>query len=310
MDQLPHIPRLNETEDKPIRSLHLKVFLLLIGIVGPFTANAYLPSLPTLTVVFNTSQNMIQLTIAFYLLGFSLFQLVYGPCSDRFGRRPVLLIGQVIALIGSIGCAMAQSIETLILFRILQGAGIASCTVIMRSIMRDVFSGMQLARAASQISTAFAIAPAVAPVLGGYIESWLGWRMNFVVIMTYILVIGITTWRYLPETNRFLNRKATNIRTMLTNYSLLLKHKVFLGYLFCSGLSIAGIIAYTTASPFLFQSLLGMSAVNYGWLTVFIALALIISRIINAILVTRIGLTKMIYSGTLLMTFAGILYMI
>ena len=157
----------------------LVILLTMVSMVGSFISDTYLPALPTIAEDFSTTSELAQDTITLYLLGLSFSQLLYGRCADAFGRKYTLLVGLAVALLGSLGCCLvATSIRWFILFRFIQGLGAGAGVVVARAIARDLFSGEKLAQIMSYMTLFFVIAPALAPVLGGYIQHWWDWRIT------------------------------------------------------------------------------------------------------------------------------------
>jgi MFS transporter, DHA1 family, multidrug resistance protein len=162
------------------------VAALLTGLValGPLSTDLYLPSLPSFTGVFHTDVARVQLTLSVFLLGFAVSQLIYGPLSDRFGRVPMLLGGLTIYLVASWACVFSTSIEALIVARFFQALGGCCGPVLGRAIVRDVYGTEQAARVLAYIGSATALAPAIGPILGGYLHVWFGWKASFYTLAT------------------------------------------------------------------------------------------------------------------------------
>lgn len=287
-------------------SLLIMGLILIISIIGPFASDVYLPSLPAMTDSLRMTEALAQLTVTAYLFSFGLFQLIYGPLSDRVGRRNILLLGLAIAILASMMCALANNAIELLIARFLQGAGIAATAAVCRAMMRDAFSGIKLIKVNSYISIIFTIAPAAAPFLGSYLQYWFDWRAAFIFLIIYLSITAILMWFLLPETNQNLNPKAMKPQIMFDNYSKLLTDKTFMGYLFCSGLTYAGTISYAAMSPFLFQTTLGLSVIQYGWVILYISLSIIVSRALNAWFVNIFPVNKVMLIGLLTMLTAGI----
>lgn len=186
--------------------------------VGPFTIDTYLPSFIEISEKLNTSTAMVQQTITAYLIGFGLMSLWHGAISDIFGRKKIIIIGMFIYLLAAIGCAFAQSIEQLIIFRIIQGLSAGSGVIIARAIVRDIYSGARAQKLMSQMSMLFAIAPAIAPIIGGFIQIHFGWRFQFVFLATFAGVLIILTLKFLPETLPKNCRQPFKFITLLQGY--------------------------------------------------------------------------------------------
>ncbi len=284
--------------------------VLLISFISPLAANLFIPSLPGLEKYFNVTNEPLEFTITAFLLGFGLSQLIYGPLSDRFGRRKIIFIGMFIALAGSIGCAMTNSVTQLIIYRFILGCGVGAGAVLTRSILRDVFSGKELTNAIALNALIFTIAPVLTPLLGSYIDRWLGWEANFIVIPIYISIAWLISWLLLAETNLHCNPTATQPKIILRHYRKLLSNKAFTGYLICAGCAVSGISTFTMISPFLFQQHLGVSIVMYGWIIALISSGMLIGRAINMILIRHLLVAKIMRLGHILMILSGILIFI
>ena len=297
------------TQDDPItlKQLRTALIAILVSSAGVFASDMYLPSLPFISQEFGVGDNLIQLTLTSYFIGLSLSPLVYGPLSDRIGRRKVLLIGCAISLLGCLLCAFAPSAHFLIATRLLQGVGAGAAACLFRAIMRDIFTGIRLSQVGSLAGMVFWLAPALAPILGGFIEAHFNWRMNFEFLSIYLSLLGFIIWYGMPETNKNLSTQATQLKTILSNYTRLLKCRQFTTYVICSSMSFAGLIAYATLSPFIFEENMHLSPQHYGWLAIYITLSAILGRTINSIIVRRAGIRRLSLVGIVIMLIAGIL---
>ncbi|MGB6976051.1 MAG: multidrug effflux MFS transporter [Gammaproteobacteria bacterium] len=302
MKQLTFTEKLQITKNP----LFIAFLMLALTTLGPLTMDIYLPSLPAMVHALGSTNHVMQLTITINLLGYSLSQLVYGPYSDRYGRRPVIMAGLLIAWLGSIIAVFAHTAPSLILGRLLQGMGLGVGNVLMRAVLRDTLSGVRMARIGSYMGMVFAVLPAVAPVLGGYVQASFGWRANFVLMLLFVTLILILMFCCLPETNRQLNLQATRWRMIGSNYWYLLTHKGFMGNVVCTSCAISGMFAYHTASPFLFQNVLGLSPVKYGWLALGIAFGLMMGNFVNSLALRRWQSLQILQTGIVLMLLSSL----
>jgi DHA1 family 2-module integral membrane pump EmrD-like MFS transporter len=285
----------------------LIIFLsLLIIVVTPFAADSYTPSLPAITKSLHSNTHYMQLTMAIYLLGVALSQLFYGPLSDSYGRRPIILIGLGITFLGSVLCAFATSLTFLLAARFIQGAGAGVCNALYRALLRDCFSGAKMAQAGSYASMFYTRAYSIAPILGGYIEFYYGWRMNFMCISLIILIIFLLLWCLLPETHTT-RTKVNTLKTIFHNYYTLLSSFTFISYTFISSLALSGLIAYYTVAPFLMQNVVGLTAVEFGWMSIGLAAGMFIGQYINARYVIKYGIYKMLHLGVAIMLLSGLI---
>lgn len=291
-----------------ITPMLLTIVLLMVTLMQ-LSTDLYIPSLPAITTAFGSTASTIQLTLSIYLLGFSGSHLFYGPISDRIGRRNPILVGVLVCAIGSLLCFMAPNAVILIIGRFIQGVGIGCCNSVGRSVARDLLSDRFLAKIGSQIGMVSVLFLALSPTLGGYIQEFLGWRANFLLLFVFTCIVWGLAYHYLPETNQHPNPKATQLRAMLHHYGLLFRNPIFMGYTLCSCFAGAGLIAYLTIAPFLFQTILKLTPAQFGWLACFVAAAIFISGYVNSRLIMRVGVSTMVYTGTLLM-FLGSLFML
>lgn len=280
--------------------------ILILGSIGFVATDLYLPSLPSIMVGFSTTKGLVQLTLSFYLFSFAASQLFYGPFSEKVGRKRVVLYGLLLTMVGSIVCIFSPNIGILIVGRCIEGIGVGAGASVMRAILRDVYVGDELARKGSYIAVGVGIFMAIAPIIGGYIEDFFGWRFNFVFMVLYVFFGMLIVSIFLPETNRKLNPHAIKVKNMLNKYFFLIKSPIFMGYTGCGCLTFSGLAAYLAISPFLFQNVIGMTSVEYGWLAIFIAAGLASGGFMNNLMVRRFGRHKLLKFATLLQVLAGI----
>lgn len=281
------------------------MLLIFVAIISTFATEMYVPALPAIAQTFGTDHRHAQWSITSYLFAMALSQFLYGPLSDRFGRRPILLLGLSINIVGNFVCVVAPSIHWLNVGRLIQGMGVGAPLCLSRSIARDVFSGIRFAIVGSYLGLATAIAPAIAPILGSYLQVWFGWRSNFIFLMGLGIAVLLFISLCLPETNKVFNRQAVQYRTLLHNYSILFSNRNFINYAICSSMAISGLLVYYAMSPFIFQNELGLSPVEYGWLAIFITAAMFMGRILNTFLLRFFSINQLILMGSLSMLFAS-----
>ncbi len=284
--------------------------VLLLSAVGFVATDLYLPSLPSIRDAFESTTRLAQFTLSFYLFAFSLSQLFYGPFSDRFGRRKVAMTGILFSFIGTFVCILAWDMQVLLIGRVLQGAALGVGAAIARAAMRDVYSGDKLAHVGSFLPVGTAALLAGAPALGGYVQTYLGWRVNFMFLLLITILVVFMIFRWLPETNRKLNPSALKPTIFLKNYFHLLKSPIFLGYVACASLSFGGLFAYFATSPFLFEEVLGLTPVQYGWLAFVVASGIALGGFGNSILVKRFGRHRMLVASVVTMFCAGLIMLI
>jgi MFS transporter, DHA1 family, multidrug resistance protein len=284
-------------------SLAVGAVLTVLIALGQISNSIYVPSMPSLVTVFETTPERVNLTFTAFLAGFALSQLVYGPLSDRYGRRSVLLSGLTLYLIATIACIMAGSIEALIVGRFMQALGACAGPVLGRAIVRDVYGRERAAKAMGYIGAAFAISPAVIPMIGGYLQVWFGWQGSFWLVSGIAAAIICAVTLMLEETNPGAGR-SIRPRELLGTYRMLLSDRVFVGYTAAVAFVFAGLMTYTAISPFVFIQLLGFTPIEYGLLACITVIGFFCGSIAGGRLTTRFGTARMVFVGTLF-SFAG-----
>jgi Bcr/CflA subfamily drug resistance transporter len=276
----------------------LTAFLaLLLVTLGQFAIDIYLPSLPAMVVDLGATKSAVQQTLSFFLIGFAFSQLIYGPLSERFGRRIVLLIGLLIFIGGALGAYFAHTVDFLIIMRLIQGLGIGAANVLCRAILRDLYHGSELAKKVTFLGILWVLSPVVAPVLGGYIEEYWGWRMNFAFLAIFVLLIWIWAFLLLPETKDQTQRQSVHPIAIGRNYLHLLSNRPFLGYVFADFFLYGVLSSFYVAGPFLLQKVLGLSPVAFGWTMLIISGGYLLGSSFNVRLIHRLPQTTVIKIG-------------
>ncbi|TBL78495.1 multidrug effflux MFS transporter [Paenibacillus thalictri] len=248
------------------QAVRLALLLGLFSTLGPFTIDMYLPAFPQIVEQFGTTASLVQLSLTACLLGLGVGQLVMGSLSDVYGRRKPLLISMAIYVVASLACAISPSIWLLILARLVQGFVASAGIVISRAIARDLFSGHELTKFFSLLLLVGNLGPLVAPVTGSGVlalTSWIGVFIALALLGIYLLII--TKWR-LQETLPVERRSPSNFAQQLRNYGSLLLDRSFVGYMLAQGIMIAGVFAYVSGTPFIYQNIYGVSPTVFALL--------------------------------------------
>jgi DHA1 family bicyclomycin/chloramphenicol resistance-like MFS transporter len=224
----------------------------------------YLPSLPAIQRAFDADSGSVQATLSVFLVGAAGAQLVYGPLSDRFGRRPLLIVGYLIYVAASLGCLNVASIGGLTLARFFQAIGSGASVVLARAIVRDLYAAESAGTMLARMASIMGLVPAVAPVLGGLVEGAFGWQANFITMAAGGGLLGIVTFFGLDETLPAERRQRANFRAILGHYARLLKNPQFLRYLLVASFCFGGVFAFISGSSFVLQNIYGLSPVSYG----------------------------------------------
>ncbi|MDB5379706.1 MAG: Bcr/CflA family drug resistance efflux transporter [Rubritepida sp.] len=246
------------------RQNRLAFLLGLLSAFGPLSIDMYLSSLPDVGRDMGVGIDGAQLTLAAYFLGLGTGQLVHGPLADRLGRRPPLFVGLVVYTIASALCAMATSIEALILLRLCQALAGCAGMVIARAVVRDVSHEIDPIKLMSRLMLIMGVAPILAPLMGGYLAAALGWRAIFWFLAGVGAVALVLCTFFLPETLVPEKRQRSSVFTVLRSYLSLLADRRFLSTAMVSGLTMGGMFAYIAGSPFVFISIYGVSPEHYG----------------------------------------------
>jgi DHA1 family bicyclomycin/chloramphenicol resistance-like MFS transporter len=242
--------------------------IVALSVVAPFSVDTYLPSLPHIAREFGVSDFYLQQTLSLYMMAFGSMTLVYGPLSDSFGRRRVVLVSAFLYILSSIGCALAASAQSLLLFRICQGLCASGGLVISRAIIRDSFSGASAQRVMSRVTVIFALAPAIAPIVGGWLHQVFGWRAVF----WFMTLLGVAVWWivvfYLPETLKRGERNSGHPLAIASAYWHAFKQARFLVLILAIALNFCGLFVYIAGSPTILYQALHFSERDFGYLFV------------------------------------------
>ena len=285
--------------------------VLLTGLSGlpPLSIDMFLPSMPAMVEEFQTHPTSIQPAITLFLMALGAAQLVFGPLSDRFGRRPILLIGLACYALAGLGCLFAPTVGALILARVVQGFAGGSGPSVSRAVVRDIYGKAHAARMMAYMATAIALAPILAPVIGGFLQAHFGWHAVFVVLSALGGLFFVGYLWAVPETNRMIDPTALNPVRMIENYRDLLGSRQYLGYAMMVAILFWGMFAFITNSSFVLIAELGVSPQRYGFYFSAVAVGLMIGAFLSARLGDRFGSAHTIQVGSLIAAGAGVLMM-
>lgn len=266
------------------------VFLIIASLTafGPLAIDFYLASFSDLATAFGTTTDQVQLSMTVYLAGLAIGQLIYGPLSDRYGRRPPLLWGVALFTVASLGCALATSLEWLIIARFVQALGGCAGMVIARAIVRDRCGPVDSARAFSQLMLITGLAPILAPIAGGWMLLFFGWESIFYALMVFAGLCFAAVLFWLPESLPQ-DFEPPQLGAAFLKYRLLFQDRSFLMNALIGGVAISGMFVYIATSPFVFMELYGVPETHFGWYFGANSLGFMLAAQLNARLLRRFG---------------------
>ncbi|MDN0085643.1 Bcr/CflA family multidrug efflux MFS transporter [Crenobacter sp. SG2305] len=286
---------------------HAYLIVLLGALVafGPLSIDMYLPGLPAIAQGLNAPISQIQLTVGGFLAGLCLGMLVYGPLSDRYGRRPVLLSGIALYLVASLACALAHNAEQLIALRVLQAIGGGAGSVMGRTVVRDVFALDEAAQTLSLLHLVTMIAPLLAPILGSWLLLYAGWRALFLVLALFGAACLLVVALFLPESHPADRRGDLTLMAAFRAYGRLFADPPSIGYLLANGLTFGAMFAYITGSPFVYIQYFGLSPQRYGYLFALNTAGIIALTLLNKRLSRRVAPDQLLQGQTALVAMTG-----
>ncbi|MCC6073094.1 multidrug effflux MFS transporter [Massilia sp. GCM10020059] len=244
----------------------LATLLAALSMLGPFSIDAYLPAFPNIQAALSATQIEVQQTLTAYMLAFAVMVLWHGALADAFGRRNVILVSLVVFAIGTLGCASAHSVHYLWVFRIMQGVSAGAGVVVGRAIIRDLYSDAPAARLLSLVTMIFSIAPAIAPVLGGWIVKYFDWRTIFLALLGYTIVLCFFCYKRLPETLPKEKRQPFNPGYVAQNYWAIFSSPLFHMKAGVVAANFAGMFLYIAAAPVMLPQHLHLGPDQFAWL--------------------------------------------
>ncbi|EIM29310.1 multidrug effflux MFS transporter [Microvirga lotononidis] len=287
-------------------TLALTIVLALLTALGPLSTDMYLPSLPAIATGLEASTGQTQLTLSAFLLGFAAGQFFYGPVSDRIGRKPVLLFGLGLFTVASLICALSPNIETLIGARFLQALGASGPIVLGRAIVRDFYEGPRAGRELSRMGTIMGVVPAAAPVLGGVIERFSGWRVTFGVMILFGIALAATILWRMPESIRRKSDVPISFPSILRGFRLLLGHAGYRTYVGLSMLTYGGLFAFISGSSFVLQKIYRLDELSFAFSFTFVVVGFMTGTTLAQRLVGRYGLDGTIRIGVTCLALGGV----
>jgi DHA1 family bicyclomycin/chloramphenicol resistance-like MFS transporter len=284
----------------------LLLTLALLTGIAPFATDMYLSSFPEMAADLGTSASGIQATLMAFLVGLALGQLVIGPVSDQRGRRRLLLLGTAVAVLASIGCALAPSVGVLVAARFVQGLAGAAGIVLARAVVTDVARGAAVARAYSMLMVVQGVAPVVAPLVGSALAVAAGWRSVFWVLAALCAVMFVASLVVVHETHPEHRRASGGAARLRADIGTVLRDRAFVAYLLTFVFAFGAFFAYISASPFVLQTMLGLTTGQYSLAFAVNALGIMVASAAAGQLVDRVGARRLVRVGGAIMLVASV----
>jgi DHA1 family bicyclomycin/chloramphenicol resistance-like MFS transporter len=294
------------TKTRPTLTPMLLGLLALLSAFTPLSIDLYLPALPIIAVDLHGTAADIQLTLSAFMIAFGVGQIFYGPAGDRFGRRPVILTGLCIYVLTSIGCAFVGEAMQLVVLRLLQGLAACGSVVLARTMVRDLAERDQAARAMSLMMACTSIAPMLAPLIGGQILWFLGWRAIFWALALIGFVALAIAYLRLPETLRPEYRQPLVLSSILSRFGELFRHKAFMGYAFTTSFMFSALLSFLSGSPFVFIEKYGIPPRAYGLIFGGMVVFMTVGSLLNARFVRVFGAARILRWAVLVPGLCGV----
>lgn len=282
------------------------LILGLLSALGPFSIDMYLPGFPVIAADLHTTIEQVAYSLSSFFIGISLGQLIYGPLLDRFGRKRPLYAGLVVYILASIGCALAPTIEVLIVFRLFQALGGCVGMVAPRAMVRDVFPLKENAKIFSLLILILGISPIIAPTAGSYVIGAFGWSHVFTVLTMVSTLILLVVIYWLPESRQPDPSFSLRPKAIISSFVIVIREPQFYTYALAGGISSAGLFAYLAGSPFVFMELFHATEQQYGMVFGLIAAGLITCSQLNTLLLRKFTSVQIINVVLFLQTMVGI----
>ena len=268
-----------------------------LAMFGPFSIDTVFPAFGAMAHDLGATPVAVQQTISVYLLGFGVMSLFHGAISDAIGRRPVILAGIALFALASVGCALSPDLPTLLAFRFVQGLCAGVGMIVGRAVIRDVFDGEDAQRLMAQVSMIFSIAPALAPIVGGWILGVGAWQAIFWFLAAFGVALGLLVWRMLPETHARERRLPLHPGVLIGNYLAMLRHRRFLWLVAVTTLNFAALFLYISSAPVVVLRHLGMGEQDFGWFFVPVISGMLVGSWVTGHVAGRFGVRTMVATG-------------
>lgn len=287
----------------------ISVVVVLLFIFGWMSVNIYLPALPSLSHDLNTTPEDLKLSLTLFLLGFAISQLIWGPISEKYGRKYPIILGLIISNIGIIMAMVAWNISIFNAGRFIEAVGLGCAPVLGRAMLTDSLNARNFVNVMAYGTISSNIMPALAPVIGGYLLIWFGWRSIFAFLLMYGLILFSVLMSRFPETHHNIQRDI-KISQTFKHYIEAFTHRKFIGYLMPYVIASGGMIGYYTVTPFIFITKLHLLPSNYGYLSAVTVATYILGAVISQWVSPRLGTRGTVLFGTKVLLFSSVIFFI
>ncbi len=281
----------------PLHFIRIALVLGLLQAIGPFAIDMYLPALPSIGASLGASASAVQASLMAFFISLGLGQMVYGPASDMLGRKKPLYFGLAVFAVGSVGCALAPDIQTLVAWRFVQGLGACAGMVVPRAVVRDLHTGAEAARLMALLTLVFSVSPILAPLFGSFLIEWSGWRAVFWTVTIAAALAGVLLATSLPETRPAEQRLGSTVRSAVAAYWLLLRDGHFMGLVLIGGFGISAFFAYLANSSFVLIDHYGLSTRQYSYAFAANAISFIGMSQFTGPMIGRFGMLPLLKGG-------------
>lgn len=295
---------------EPVPAISVRRLALLLGglaMFGPFSIDTIFPAFPQIGAQLGADKVAMQQTISVYLIAYALTSVVHGPLSDAIGRRRVILGGLVVFTLASVGCALAQDLPTLLAFRALQGLSSGVGLIVGRAVIRDVLHGDDAQRLMSQVSMIFGIAPAIAPIIGGWILGWSRWPAIFWFLVAFGVVLIVATLVALPETHPREERRSLHPVGLVRDYAAIFRNARFQRLAAASAFNFSALFLYIASAPAFVLDILGLDERQFGWFFVPTIGGMVLGAFVSGRAAGRIAGERLVAIGFVCCALANVL---
>jgi DHA1 family bicyclomycin/chloramphenicol resistance-like MFS transporter len=287
------------------RRRRLAPLLAALAMFGPFSIDTIFPAFPAIAEQLRASPFAMQQTISVYMIAYALMSLFHGPLSDALGRRRVILVGVAVFVLASVGCALAGSIGALLAFRALQGFSAGAGLIVGRAIIRDCFDGVEAQRLMSTVSMIFGIAPAIAPIVGGWVVAFAHWPMIFWLLAGFAAALLLACIAWLPETHPLERRVPLSIDELATTYRRIARDRAFLPLALAGTLNFNALFVYVASAPAFVLNLLKLDSQHFAWLFIPAIGGMVLGAFLSGRLAGKLSASATVRLGYVIMLVAS-----